>query len=97
LMQSRVAASEAGGGSKVSPASPVATTPKIALDKSVHVRELKCAVCGGPFTDTHIETTNGQRWAPLHAPQFCITHNLSALPSPHACMQFLSARRAMER
>jgi len=61
VAQAKKAAEAAAGGGQVSPASPVATTPKIALDKSVHIRELKCALCGGPFTEGDIETANGQR------------------------------------
>ena len=56
--------------------SPVASTPKIALDKSVHIRELKCAVCGGPFTDADIENSNGQ-WS--HTPP-----RIHSLPIPQS-------------
>lgn len=56
----------ASSGGQANPASPVATTPKIAVDRGVRVRELKCALCGGPFTDADIETVNGQTSAAPH-------------------------------
>ena len=69
MKQAQKAADAAAGGGQVGPASPVASTPKIALDKSVHVRQLSCALCGGPFTDAHTEIVNGQRWAPAQSLQ----------------------------
>ncbi len=64
--QAKTEGKMASSGGQANPASPVATTPKIALDRGVRVRELKCALCGGAFTDANIETVNGQRSAAPH-------------------------------
>jgi hypothetical protein len=64
----------------MSPASPVATTPKVAVDRGVRVKELKCALCGGPFTDAHIENVNGQRCTALLSPYH------SCKPRSSACL-----------
>jgi hypothetical protein len=60
MLVQQVKAAATGFGDQRSPTSPVATTPKIALERGVHVRELRCALCGESFTDVDLETVNGQ-------------------------------------
>lgn len=70
LKPAKTEGKSASSGGQAGATSPVASTPKIALDRGVRVKELKCALCGGPFTDEHLENVNGQsflvhtvRWA----------------------------------
>jgi hypothetical protein len=51
------------------------------VDKAVRVKELKCALCGGPFTDAHVETVNGQWCADLMQP-LVLRPTLPTRPSP---------------
>jgi hypothetical protein len=63
MKQAKTEGKSASSGGQAGATSPVASTPKIALDRGVRVKELKCALCGGPFTDEHLENVNGQRCA----------------------------------
>jgi hypothetical protein len=40
--------------------------PEVLWTEYQRARQLKCALCGGPFTDADIETVNGQTSAAPH-------------------------------